>query len=118
MKKLTYIFLFLCMSISYAQTDADYEKIVAEVTAGYNNKDAAAIHQLFSSDLQASYSIDKLKEFVETTQLAKGALNESSLLMTDESGAQFLAHFEKADALLVLILSPDGKLTKFEIAEY
>ncbi|MEL6812639.1 MAG: hypothetical protein AAFP76_15020 [Bacteroidota bacterium] len=118
MKHFTFVLLFLCASISYAQTDSDYEKVMSEVATAYNNKDASAIHQLFSQDLQTSYSVNKLKEFVEATHLAKGTLGESSLLMTDEEGAQFLSQFEKADSLFIFLLSSDGKLTKFELGEY
>ena len=118
MKKFIVLALIFCAQLTYAQTDENYQEVISKITENFNSQNAEGIHSLFSADYKTSFTLDKLKGFIETTQAAKGNIDDASLLMKDETGVRFLIQFAEASSVFVLHLNSDGLLTNFELEEY
>ncbi|GAA4111218.1 hypothetical protein GCM10022393_08770 [Aquimarina addita] len=117
MKKITYLLLlFVCCS--FLQTEDSYQSAITEIADAYNQKDADKIFNLFSSELQSSFTIDKVKDFVKDNQESNGLMGEFSFLMDDETGKRYLLEFENSTMILVLELSTDNKIIRLSLEEY
>ncbi|WP_025740567.1 hypothetical protein [Aquimarina pacifica] len=119
MKKTTYtILLLLSVHFGFSQTEDDYKKVIDQITENYSTKDSEKLFNLFSSDLQATFTIDKVKEFIVTNHLEKGVMGESSFLMDEDNCKRYLTEFENSSMLLIICLSKNLKITKLELQEY
>ncbi|MBW1295156.1 DUF3887 domain-containing protein [Aquimarina litoralis] len=112
MKQLLYIVLLFCLHTGIAQTDADYENAMKTIIEAYNANDAQKIFDQFSPDLQASYPVDKLKEFVTKTIEDQGKFSEFDFMDTD-GGHRYLVQSDNDSVILVIGLTSDLKLSKF-----
>ncbi|MFD2564671.1 hypothetical protein [Aquimarina rubra] len=119
MKKITYLLILsICFSFSFTQTEDSYQMTVTKISDAYNAKDANQLFELFSSDLQSSFTLDKVQSFITDNQTKKGKMGESSFLMDDEGSKRYLVEFENSSTILVLKLSPDNKITQLSLEEY
>ncbi len=114
MKKLIYFGLFFCLHIGVAQSDADYENTMKTIIDSYNANDAQQIFDQFSTDLQATFTIDKVKEFLAKTLEDQGKFSEFDF-MDQDGGNRYLVQSENDSVILVIVLSADLKLTKFAV---
>ncbi|AXT49986.1 hypothetical protein D1818_03770 [Aquimarina sp. BL5] len=114
MKKLIYFGLFFCLHICVAQSDADYGNTMKTIIESYNANDAQKIFDQFSTDLQATFTIDKVKEFVTKTLENQGKFSEFDF-MDNDGGNRYLVQSESDSIILVITLSADLKLTKFAV---
>lgn len=112
MKKLIFVCLLFCFQVIVAQTDADYESTLKNIMASYNAKDAQKIFDKFSTDLQESYPLDKLKTFLTKTLEDQGKFSEFDFMDID-GGHRYLVQSENDSIIIVIELSVDLKLTKF-----
>lgn len=118
MKNVLFLLFIFCAQIATAQTSEDYQTTIDQLKVSYNNQDASAIHNLLADSYKTSYPLQDLKTLITETQQTKGAIEDSSLLMEDETGVRFLVQFTESDSVFVLLLNGEGLLTKFEIEEY
>ncbi|WP_271768023.1 hypothetical protein [Aquimarina algiphila] len=119
MNKITYTIVLLCfVQFGFSQTDNDYQTIITTISEGYNAKDANKIFSVFSADLQSTFSLDKVKSFIEENHASKGAMSESTLLVEEDGNRRYLTEFENASSVLVLGLSSDNKVKTFALEEY
>ncbi len=114
MRKIIFFSLFFCLHIGVAQTDVDYESTMKTIVASYNANDSQKIFDQFSTDLQASFTLDKVKEFITKNMDSQGKFSEFDLMDQDE-GYRYLVQSDSDSVILVIKLSPDLKLTKFLI---
>ncbi|WP_299241114.1 DUF3887 domain-containing protein [uncultured Aquimarina sp.] len=114
MKKLIYFGLFFCLHIGVAQSDADYENTMKTIIDSYNANDAQQIFDQFSTDLQATFTVDKVKEFLAKTLEDQGKFSEFDF-MDQDGGNRYLVQSENDSVILVIVLSADLKLTKFAV---
>ncbi|WP_299252045.1 hypothetical protein [uncultured Aquimarina sp.] len=114
MKKLMYFGLLFCLHICVAQSDVDYENTMKTIIDSYNSNDAQKVFDQFSTDLQATFTIDKVKEFLTKTLEDQGKFSEFDL-MDQDGGYRYLVQSENDSIILVLVLSVDLKLTKFAV---
>ncbi|MBQ4801871.1 hypothetical protein J8L88_03330 [Aquimarina sp. MMG015] len=112
MKKVIYFSLFFCFHIGVSQTDVDYESTMKTIISSYNANDAQKIFDQFSADLQTTFTLDKVKEFVAKNMDSQGKFSEFDLMDQDE-GYRYLVQSDSDSVILVITLSPDLKLTKF-----
>ncbi|WP_299440914.1 hypothetical protein [uncultured Aquimarina sp.] len=117
MKKITYL-LLLCICFSFTQTEDSYQMVITKISDSYNAKDADKLFELFSPELQSSFTLDKVKSFITNNQSKKGAMGESSFLMDDEGNKRYLVEFENSSTILILRLSSDNKITQLSLEEY
>ncbi|WP_299223818.1 hypothetical protein [uncultured Aquimarina sp.] len=117
MKKITYL-LLLCVCFSFTQTEDSYQMTITKISNAYNAKDANKLFELFSSDLQSSFTLDKVQSFIADNQAKKGTIGESSFLVDDEGTKRYLVEFENASTILILKLSSDNKITQLSLEEY
>lgn len=114
MKKLIYLSLFICFHISTAQSDADYENTMKIIVEAYNANDAQKLYDQFSTDLQATFTLDKVKEFCTKNMEGQGKFSEYDLMET-EGGHRYLVQTDSDSVILLIALSADLKLTKFAL---
>ncbi|SEM32254.1 hypothetical protein SAMN04487910_4730 [Aquimarina amphilecti] len=117
MKKITYV-LLLSICFSFTQTEDSYQMTITKISDAYNAKDANSLFGLFSSDLQSSFTLDKVTSFITDNQAKKGTMGESSFLMDDDGNKRYLMEFENSSTILVLGLSSDNKITHLSLEEY
>jgi len=114
MKKLIYLSLLFCFHIVAAQSDADYENTMKTIVEAYNANDAQKLFDKFSADLQATFTLDKVKEFCTKNLESQGKFSEYDLMDTD-GGHRYLIQTDSDSVILVIDLSADLKLTKFAL---
>lgn len=117
MKKIT-LLLLVCICSSFIQTEDSYKMTVTKITDAYNAKDADQIFGLFSSELQSSFTLDKVKSFITDNHSKKGKMGSSSFLMDDEGNKHYLMEFDNSSTILILGLSTDNKITELALEEY
>ncbi|EZH75853.1 hypothetical protein ATO12_03425 [Aquimarina atlantica] len=118
MKKILSLILFLFLQISFSQTQEDYQQKIIEVTDAYNAKDAGKIFNSFSPQLQSTFTIEKVKQFLSENQSKKGPMGTSSFLLDEDKAKRYLTEFENTSMILILGLSPDKKITKLILEDY
>ena len=118
MKQLFFL-IFLCTSaFTFSQTEGDYEAVITSFTKSYNNQNSETIFNLFTSELQSTLSLDKLKANFAEVKKNQGEMSEATFLLDDEKGKSYLISFENGDMLLTLLLDSDKKIKIFELKEY
>ncbi|WP_271768027.1 hypothetical protein [Aquimarina algiphila] len=118
MKKILCLALFLFLQVSFSQTQEDYQKIINEISEGYNAKDANKIFSVFSADLQSTFTLEKVKTFITDNQTKKGSMGGYTFLIDEDKEKRYLIEFEHSSMILILGLSKDNKITKFTLEEY
>ncbi|PKV51517.1 Protein of unknown function (DUF3887) [Aquimarina sp. MAR_2010_214] len=118
MKKILSIILFLFLQISFSQTQEDYQEVISEITNAYNTKDADKVFNAFSVELQSTFTLEKVKQFVSENQTKKGPMGASAFLLDEEKAKRYLTEFENTSMILILGISPDKKITKLTLEEY
>ncbi len=119
MNKITCTIVLLSfLQFGFSQTDSDYEKIIATISNGYNIKDANKIFDIFSAELQSTFTLDKVKNFITDNQNSKGAMGESVFLLEEDGNRRYLAEFDNASSVLILGLNSDNKIKIFALEEY
>lgn len=117
MKKITYL-LLLVFCFSFAQTEDAYQTTLSKISEVYNTKNADALFDLFSLELQSAFPLEKVKNFINENQNNKGNIGDISFLLDDNGTKRYLVEFDEASSVLILGLSLDNKITKLSIEEY
>ncbi|WP_438423687.1 hypothetical protein [Aquimarina macrocephali] len=118
MKKILSLILFLFLQIGFSQTQEDYQKIITEVTDAYNAKDSKKIFDTLSPQLQSTFTIERVKQFISENQSKKGPMGASSFLLDEDKAKRYLTEFENTSLILIIGVSPDKKITKLILEEY
>ncbi len=118
MKKIIYITLLLFAHIAMAQTDADYDSSLKEIAEAYNAKDSSKIFDLFSEDLKTTFTLEKVKVFLDDTHTNKGLMGEQTFLTDEEGEKTYLVEFDSISSIIIISLTTDKKLSKLSIEEY
>ena len=117
MRKIT-LLLLLTICFSFTQTEDSYKMTVTKITDAYNAKDAKMMFNLFSADLQSTFTVDKVQSFINDNQSKKGAMGEVAFLVDDENSKRYLVEFENSSTILILGLSSENKITQLSLEEY
>lgn len=117
MRKITFLFL-LSMCFSFVQVEDNYQATISKITEAYNAKEANQLFELFSADLQSTFTNSKVTTFISDQFLEKGKIIDSSFLIEGDGYKQYLVEFENSSAILNLGLSSDNKITLLKIEEY
>jgi hypothetical protein len=112
------IALLFFVQFSFSQTKENYDNVLGSIVKAFNAKSTDQIFDLFTADLQAVLTKQKLSKIIEDTHSEKGVMGNSELILEEESGNSYLTEFENASMLVVLKLSPEGKISNFSIQEY
>ncbi|WP_157730194.1 DUF3887 domain-containing protein [Tenacibaculum jejuense] len=113
------IILLLCVSqVSFAQTDADYEKLVEKITDLINTKDIKSIYDLFSEPLKKENSFENFEKSILGYQEELGKITSTEFWMEGELGNCYLLEFEQASMVLIVKLLSDNKISVFNVEEY
>ncbi len=119
MKKTTYVILLLfCVHFGFSQTEDDYQKTLTSIAEGYNSKEPQKIFDLFSAELQSTFTLDKVNEFINDNQANKGEMGTSTYLLDEDNCKRYLTEFENSSMVLIICLSADNKITKLLLEEY
>ncbi|GAA4114978.1 hypothetical protein GCM10022393_14880 [Aquimarina addita] len=118
MKKITILFLLFIAMASFTQTEDSYKTTVVKISESYNAKDAKAIFDLFSAELQSTFTLEKVESFIQDNQMDKGMIGESSFLVEEETTRHYLLEFDNTSTILVIGLSSDNKINKLSLEEY
>ncbi len=119
MKNLIVHLLALFFSISLlSQSKEDYKNTLDFISTAYNEKNASVIHQKFSSDLKQKLNQEVFKKRMDSLHSENGKMSSYELILEDEKESSFLVEFEDSSMLLLLYLSPDSQILKFDIKEY
>ena len=116
MKKLI-LALFLSTSV-FSQTEEDYRYTLDFISKAFNNHKTEAIFQRFNPTLQQNFNETVLKKQLDSLREDKGKMSSYELILKEKEGKNFLVEFENASMLLLINLSSDGKIKKFEIKDY
>ncbi len=116
MKKLIFV-LFLSTSV-FSQTEEDYKNTLDFISKAFNEQKSEAIFQKFSATLQQNLQEAVLKQKLDSLRKDKGKMSSYELILKEEDINNFLLEFENASMLLLINLSSDGKIKKFEIKDY
>ncbi|WP_408030200.1 hypothetical protein [Tenacibaculum xiamenense] len=116
MKKLIFT-LFLSTSI-FSQTEEDYKNTLDFISKAFNEQKSEAIFQKFSTSLQQNLQAEELKKKLDSLHKDKGKMSSFELILKEEDLKNFLVEFENASMLILINLSPEGKIKKFEIKDY
>ncbi|CAM1355183.1 MULTISPECIES: hypothetical protein [Tenacibaculum] len=117
-KKTTLLLFFFLSQISYSQTENDYTEVITNLRKSYNLKDSKKIFESFSSDLKTTFTLDKVKHFIEDYHKSAGIMGSSSFLIDDNDAKRFLTEFDHNSLLLIIGISPNKKITKLILDDY
>jgi len=117
MKKIT-LLLLLSICFSFTQTEDSYKMTINKIADAYNAKDAKIIYNLFTPELQTTFTMDKVESFIADNQAAKGIMGEHSFLLEEEGAKRYLVEFENASTILVLKLSSENLIHSLSLEEY
>jgi len=119
MKKIVYVLMLCLAQVAMAQTDTDYENVLSKIATEYNAKSADNLFALFSDDLKTTFTLDQVKAFITENHEKKGEMGDASFLLDGEGDKSYLVEFTNSTSIIIMaILSPDNKLTKFVLEEY
>ncbi len=110
--------LFFVLQFGFSQTDSDYQNALITISKAFNSKDSNTLFASFSSELQSTFVLEKVNDFLNENYEAKGTMGEFTLLVEDDDGRRYLTEFENASSVIFIVLSQDKKITKFAIEEY
>lgn len=115
MKNIIFLFLLCCTSLSFAQTDEDYGTTVQVIIDGIKNNDSKKVFDLFSEELKASLTLEKLQEMMTGNAKEYGIPSEFDFMMDDEGLKRYLVQTEIDSFMLDVALSKELKIIKFHI---
>lgn len=114
---LCWLALFFSFSI-LSQTKEDYTNTLKFISTAYNEKNASAIHQKFSSELKQILTQEAFVKRIDSLHNESGNMSSYEFLMEEDQVKNFLVEFEGSSKLLLIYLSPEGQISKFDITEY
>ncbi|HXH70988.1 MAG TPA: peptidoglycan DD-metalloendopeptidase family protein [Pyrinomonadaceae bacterium] len=119
MKILKFAILFALFSMTvFAQSNQEKVRQTAEMfVTAYNGKDSARIEREFNAEMSAAITSDKLKEFLDGTQLQLGKIVKlGTPNFVAPTVAAFPVEFERGKLELLIALDAQGKIAELRIA--
>lgn len=113
-----FIFLFL-LSVALQAQSMEYKKAINDFQRHYNNKDADAIFNSFSPNMQHAISLKKTKSFIQSLHSQLGAMEQATFIEYSlNTRALFKSDFKRGTMAVYLSLDTNKQLNLLLVKPY